>query len=195
MTDPSGGMPTVLVAVGTDKHPFDRLVRWIDQWLETRDGSPVSCFIQYGTSLPPRAAEGARYLEHDALEDRMRRCALVVTHGGPTTISEARQWGHRPLVVPRQARLGEHVDDHQVRFTNRLSSAGLIHVVGSCAELMEALESGLHAAPHQQVTRSPAPHSAAAFAAVVDAVLRDSGTGRGARRRGRAASTEGSREQ
>lgn len=112
----------VFVSVGTDHHPFDRLIGWVDAWLP--DG--VQCVVQYGTSAPPSRADGVAYLEHDALTALLEEAAVVVCHGGPTTITESRRHGRRPVVVPRSPRLGEHVDDHQERFCARLAAKGLI---------------------------------------------------------------------
>ena len=167
----------VLVVTGTDKHPFDRLVRWVDDWLTARTGPPIRCVVQYGTSRPSVLAEGAAYLDHATMEDLMRRSQVIVSHGGPTTISEARRLGHRPLVVPRRASRGEHVDDHQFRFTNRLVESGLVDIAEDPAQLAEAIERGLTrdgaSDPEVpgQVPQSDAAHAAAAFAVVVDSVL------------------------
>ncbi len=116
----------VFVSVGTDHHPFDRLVGWVDAWLP--DG--VKCVVQHGTSAPPRRAEGVAYLDHGALTDLLNDAAVVVSHGGPTTITESRRHGLRPIVVPRSPALGEHVDDHQERFCARMAAKGLISSAG-----------------------------------------------------------------
>jgi UDP-N-acetylglucosamine transferase subunit ALG13 len=112
----------VFVTVGTDHHPFDRLVGWVDAWLP--DG--VQCVVQHGASAPPRRAEGVGYLDHGALTALLDEAAVVVCHGGPTTITESRRHGRRPIVVPRDPALGEHVDDHQQRFCARMEAKGLI---------------------------------------------------------------------
>jgi UDP-N-acetylglucosamine transferase subunit ALG13 len=112
----------VFVSVGTDHHPFDRLVQWVDAWLP--DG--VQCVVQHGTSAPPRRAEGVAYLDHGALTSLLDEAAVVVCHGGPTTITESRRHGRRPIVVPRDPALGEHVDDHQQRFCARMTAKDLI---------------------------------------------------------------------
>jgi UDP-N-acetylglucosamine transferase subunit ALG13 len=114
----------LLVTVGTDHHPFDRLVRWVDGWLA---GGPreLRCLMQTGTSAAPAGpADWQAYLEFDALQAAMREAAAVVCHGGPGTILGARHMGAVPIVVPRQHRLGEHVDDHQVAFARRLAAEG-----------------------------------------------------------------------
>lgn len=138
-----GPEPAVLVSVGTDFHPFDRLVTWVDEWLATRSGDYVDCLVQYGTSIPPARAGGAAYLDHAELDRLLGRVRVVVSHGGPSTIAEARRHGHLPLVVPRDPACGEHVDDHQQRFARRLGSAGLVRVVTTMTELHAALEETL----------------------------------------------------
>ena len=119
------GEPLLLVTVGTDHHPFDRLVRWAGTWLDGHPGR-LRCLMQTGTSAPPTTAgaDWQAYLEYDALQAAMASAAAVVCHGGPGTILGARHMGAVPIVVPRQHRLGEHVDDHQVAFARRLAAQG-----------------------------------------------------------------------
>ena len=130
--------PLLLVSVGTDHHPFDRLVSWAGAWLDSHPGR-LRCLMQTGTSAPPAAgaAQWRAYLEFDALQEAMAGAAAVVCHGGPGTILGARHMGAVPIVVPRQHRLGEHVDDHQVAFSRRLAAqGGEIHLAET--------EDGLH---------------------------------------------------
>ena len=140
MTEPEGG-PLLLVTVGTDHHPFDRLVRWAEDWLAGHPGA-LRCLMQTGTSAPPTGGvEWRAYLEFDALQAAMASAAAVVCHGGPGTILGARHMGAVPIVVPRQHRLGEHVDDHQVAFSRRLAADGdEIHLAETEADLHRLLD-------------------------------------------------------
>ena len=135
------GSAEVFVTVGTDHHPFDRLVRWADAWLAGHPGA-LRCLMQTGTSDPPVGpAAWQAYLEFDALQAAMAEAAAVVCHGGPGTILGARHRGAVPIVVPRQHRLGEHVDDHQVAFSRRLAAeAGGIHLAQSEGDLHRLLD-------------------------------------------------------
>jgi UDP-N-acetylglucosamine transferase subunit ALG13 len=135
--------------------------------------------VQYCQSRPPQLAEGQPYLDYPVLIDLMSASTVVVSHGGPTTISEARRAGHRPLVVPRRASLGEHVDDHQVRFTDRLARSGLIDVVDDAGQLAECIEQALRARALTQAgdgadradEADPTAAAAAAFAEVVEELV------------------------
>lgn len=129
--------PLVFVTVGTDHHQFDRLVRWVDAWLESRGGI-ADVFIQSGTSMEPRVARWSPYLGRDEMSDLVSRATGVVCHGGPGTIQEARSQGFVPVVVPREADLGEHVDNHQVSYTKRIEAQGDV-IVARTEEKFRAL--------------------------------------------------------
>jgi UDP-N-acetylglucosamine transferase subunit ALG13 len=114
-------IPLVFVTVGTDLHPFDRIVDWVDSWLDGRTPA-VRVVVQYGTSKAPRLAEGVVSLPYDEMRRMMAEAAVVVCHGGPGTIMEARRLGQEPVVVPRRHDLGEHVDNHQMHFARKLAA-------------------------------------------------------------------------
>jgi UDP-N-acetylglucosamine transferase subunit ALG13 len=140
LSDP---LPLVFASVGTDYHPFDRLSRWMDGWLEAGGSDAARCFVQTGTSAVPRLAEHRQYLGHAEMEAMVREAAVVVCHGGPGTIMLASTLGKRPIVVPRRKRYGEHVDDHQCSFTERIAAEGAIVLAGSEQELRSCLDAAL----------------------------------------------------
>lgn len=132
---------SVLTVVGTDHHPFDRLVRWVDRWAARHPR--VVVLVQRGTSVSPQTAGSVAYLDHAELQDAMRRAAVVVSHGGPSTIVEIRRLGKLPIVVPRDPAHGEHVDAHQVRFVERLVERGLVLRAPDEASLGRLLDQAL----------------------------------------------------
>lgn len=134
--------PLVVVMVGTDHHPFDRLMDWIERWIAGRRGT-VRCVVQHGSSRPPSGAECHALIPHHELQQLLREADAVVCQGGPGGITEARMAGRLPITVPRTARLGEHVDDHQVRFTRVLADHGRIALVTSAEELARHLDAAL----------------------------------------------------
>lgn len=131
---------TTFVTVGTDHHPFDRLMGWVERWVAV---SGVPCRVQHGTSRAPAGTEAVPYLETTEMARAIAEATVVVCHGGPGTIMAARAAGAVPLVVARRHALGEHVDDHQVRFTERIAGTGLIRLVNTEPEFVEALQAGV----------------------------------------------------
>jgi UDP-N-acetylglucosamine transferase subunit ALG13 len=146
--DPAAA-PLVFVTVGTDHHRFDRLMDWMEQWLAVagadrsrrpdRAGRGVRCVVQHGTARPPAGAECHEFLPHDRMTALFAEAAAVVCQGGPGSITESRQSGRLPIVVPRIPGLREVVDDHQVRFSRHLAALGKI----ALAESPDALHAHL----------------------------------------------------
>ncbi len=131
--------PTELMAaVGTDHHPFDRLVGWIDEWAASR--TELSVLVQRGTSIAPRHCASVDLLPHPELCERFARSTVVISHGGPSTVMDARMAGRLPIVVARNPGLGEHVDDHQQRFAQHLRRHKLARVTDDRDELFRLLE-------------------------------------------------------
>jgi UDP-N-acetylglucosamine transferase subunit ALG13 len=133
----------VFVTVGTDHHPFDRLTRWVDGWLEQGAGERVRCLVQFGTSRPPSRAEARDYLQYDEVQAAMGEAVAVVTHGGPGSVMTCRWAGKVPVVVPRRHDLGEHVDDHQLAFARRMASEGELEVAEDEATFRRTLDRAL----------------------------------------------------
>jgi len=159
----------VLVLVGTDFHRFDRLVDWMDGWCAE---TGADCQVQYGTSRPPRVAAGTPYLDWDALQAELAKADVVVCHGGPATIKEARRAGHLPVVVPRDPGRCEHVDAHQQRFARRLGADGLVALAETEPGLRAALATAV-AIGRGPATGTPAAavETARRLGTLVDALL------------------------
>ncbi|MDR2044354.1 MAG: multidrug MFS transporter [Clostridium sp.] len=104
----------VLVTIGTHEQQFDRLIRAVDGW---NAGKREDVLIQTGYSgYEPKNCRYARFMPYSELMELMERADRIITHGGPASFLEALRAGKIPVVVPRQARFGEHVNDHQVKF-------------------------------------------------------------------------------
>lgn len=61
-------------------------------------------------------------------ERHAREADVVVTHAGVGTVVQLLEWGVRPVVLPRSAGRGEHVDDHQSQIATLLREHGLATV-------------------------------------------------------------------
>jgi len=166
-----GTRHAVVVTVGTDHHPFDRLVRWVDGWAARNPN--VAVLVQRGESAAPDHAESAVMLSHDRLMAAMADAHAVVAQGGPGGIMDARSVGHRPIVVARRGSLGEHVDDHQVTFTAWMAQRDLVWLAADQADLGRLLDRALADPGALRIPpdRGLVDETVATFAAVVEPLL------------------------
>lgn len=142
----------IFVAVGTQA-PFDRLIEAMDRWASVHSERRV--LAQVGNSrAATRAIDTRRWMGTREFEDAMRNAELVITHAGMGTILNALRLEVPLLIMPRQARLGEHRDDHQQSTARRLEELGVVPVAWSESELDGQIELLLQGAFHRTRTVS-----------------------------------------
>jgi UDP-N-acetylglucosamine transferase subunit ALG13 len=160
-------MRRIVVSLGTDHHRFDRLLDWAEH---SQAALGTEFVVQRGATDPRPGVQTIDYLPADELEALMRSADAVVCHGGPGTISMTQRAGHRPVVVARDPLLGEHVDDHQMRYAARLAEQGIIDVAHTRDELVSLLAVARprpRAVDHDAVITA----TVAAFSRTVDQLL------------------------
>lgn len=161
--------PSVAVLLGTDHHFFTRLVEWASV-VAAEDGR--HWFVQHGfTPWPgdlPANLTGRPMLGVSELGDLMEHADVVVTHGGPGLIMEARAAGHLPVVAPRDPVLGEHVDFHQLDFSARLAAEGTVRVVRTLDEFRAAVHEARRPGRPGSGTVGAATETVTRFAALVE---------------------------
>lgn len=128
----------IFVTVGTHEQPFDRLVRYIDE-LKATGAIEEEVFIQTGyTDYEPVNCSWSKLIPYSDMEKYVREARIVITHGGPSSFIMPLQVGKTPIVVPRQEKFGEHVNDHQLLFARevekRQKNILVIEDIGSLAE-------------------------------------------------------------
>jgi len=140
LTGPAATGPRLVATVGTDHHPFDRLIGWVNDWLEQHPAAIESSFVQSGrAAVLPRCA-GSRFLAIGELDRLLDDADVIICHGGPASIAAAWRRGQLPIVVPRLRRLGEHVDDHQVDFCQTAAGLGRVRLAQEFAVFAELLD-------------------------------------------------------
>lgn len=130
----------ILVTVGSQKFPFDRLLKKVDELVQ---GGVIREEVAAQTgagSYRPRHFPGQPFYDREAFEALMDRCSIVITHGGAGTIISALRRQKKVIAVPRLARYGEHVDDHQLQLIGALGDRGLLCPCPEVDRLGQALE-------------------------------------------------------
>lgn len=136
----STASPFVFATVGTDHHPFDRLIGWIERWASSERARGVRFLVQSGTSRPPRSLNWSSFLTSDETMAALQAATVVVSHAGPGTVMSCRSMGLVPIVVPRRVTLAEHVDDHQVSFARKMADRSQLRLAENYSDLAGCLD-------------------------------------------------------
>lgn len=121
--------------VGSQKFQFNRLLKKIDE-LVAKDVITDRVFAQTGASdYKPENYEYKDFLDREEFAKIMSECDIVITHGGTGAIIGAVKKGKKVIAIPRLAKYGEHVDDHQLQIIEQFKEQNLIYGLSDCEEL------------------------------------------------------------
>lgn len=129
----------IFVTLGSQKFQFNRLLKAVDQLIDegivTKD-----VFAQTGYSdYQPKNFRYQPFLDREAFAEKMGQADIVITHGGTGAIIGAVKKGKKVIAVPRLAKYGEHVDDHQQQLIGQFCDLNLICSCDSVEELEVAI--------------------------------------------------------
>lgn len=111
----------ILITVGTEKFPFNRLMGWIDQ-LISLELIQEEVVIQYGACT--RLPEGARIyrsLPEGKFRSLAEKARIVISHCGEGSLLLLDTLSKPYILVPRSERFNEHVDNHQLELASVLA--------------------------------------------------------------------------
>jgi len=118
----------ILITVGTEKFPFNRLMQWVDQLIQTQFINPdqEEVVIQYGScTLVPQQGKRYQVLPSVEFNTLLEQARVIISHCGEGSFDVLAQT-HKPFIlVPRSHQFGEHVDNHQVELANALQKKGV----------------------------------------------------------------------
>lgn len=113
----------IFITLGSQKFQFNRLLKAADE-LKTEE----QIFAQIGYSdYKPLNYEYKAFLDRDEFVRIMNKSDIVITHGGTGAIISAVKMGKKVIAVPRLAKYGEHVDDHQIQLVGQFKELDLIY--------------------------------------------------------------------
>lgn len=117
---------SILVTLGTIKpYRFDAALEAVSRLLVPGDRVVWQVGCTTGLTLPGQVAETLDRVEFQGLA---AQCDVVVSHAGVGTAVDLLDMGISPVLVPRRADRGEHVDDHQAQIGSTLGEKGLATV-------------------------------------------------------------------
>lgn len=122
----------IFVTLGSQKFQFNRLLKKIDELIEDRH-IEEEVFAQIGYSdYKPQHYKYKEFLDREEFTNIMESCHIVITHGGTGAVITAVKQGKKTIAVPRLAKYGEHVDDHQLQILTQFNE---MNIITSCLNL------------------------------------------------------------
>ena len=145
----------IFITLGSQKFQFDRLLKEVDRLIA--DGViQEKVFAQIGASeYLPQNYTYERFLDRQRFAKIMDQCDSVITHGGTGVIIGAVKKGKKVIAVPRLAKYGEHVDDHQLQLLHQFDDLQLICACYDVEQLGECYKNlqNMHFRPYVSNTR------------------------------------------
>lgn len=145
----------IFVSVGT-QFPFDRLIMAVDAWAarnraedvvaQIGDGQYKPLFMTAYFSIPP-----------DSFRQYQSEAKLLISHAGMGGILGALEIGKPLIIMPRQASLGEHRNDHQYATAKRFHGKQGIYVADDVEELTRLLEKRKDLRAGTQISSNASP--------------------------------------
>ena len=133
----------ILITLGTIPYSFDRLIDWMAILLD--EGSicePV--FVQHGitnvkaiTNNPLVATSSL--LSLDEISQVIENSRLVISHAGQGSTRKLAKTNKPFIIVPRESKYREHIDNHQLCFAQNMSDKFGICYCTSLIDLQKSI--------------------------------------------------------
>lgn len=129
----------IFVTVGTHEQPFNRLICEIDQ-LVRLGKIKEEVIVQTGyTNYESSSIKVKKIIGYDEMDELYEKARIIITHGGPASIFQAWKYNKIPIVVPRNNKYKEHVDEHQLEFVKKISKTNNIIPIFDISDLEEQI--------------------------------------------------------
>lgn len=103
---------------GTHNQGFDRLIKAVG---EISKQSKEKFLVQTGNSnVQPKNCDYRKFFTPTELEKKIQESSLVITHAGAGSIINSLKNKKHTIVVPREKKFNEHVNDHQIDLAQAL---------------------------------------------------------------------------
>lgn len=130
----------IFVCIGSRDYQFNRLIKKMDELVRDKIVSE-KVIMQIGESeYIPRYCEYYRFIDRDKFKEYQKEADLIISHGGTGALVGALKMGKQVIAVPRLAKYGEHIDDHQMQVSGVLADGGYLRMVTDIEELGQTIE-------------------------------------------------------
>lgn len=130
----------IFVSLGTQDKSFIRLLEKVEECINLgyiKD----EVIVQSGTTeFKSKKMKIYNFLSIEEFDKYMKKCDLLITHGGVGNILSGLKYDKKIIAFPRLKRYNEHESDHQVQIVNEFHKQGYILKLGESDNLNEIIE-------------------------------------------------------
>ena len=129
----------IFVSLGTNDKSFKRLLDEFEKEIESGI-IKEDVIVQSGwTKYNSKRMKIIDLMNMDDFNNYIKKCDLLVTHGGVGTILDGLKLGKKIIAFPRLSKYSEHVNDHQVEIIDEFCREGYI-LTGEIKDLASVIE-------------------------------------------------------
>ena len=116
----------ILVTLGTQDKKFTRLLEAIQKQID-KGNIKDKVIVQAGcTKYESKDMEILDLIPYDKFEEYIKKCDILITHGGVGSIITGLKNNKIVIAAPRLAKYKEHTNDHQLQIVNNFFNKGYI---------------------------------------------------------------------
>jgi len=130
----------IFMILGTQKFQMNRLTKLVDN-LTAEGKLDMPVIAQIGQSdYEPANFKFHRFLDKVDFDGLIAEADLIITQGGVGAVMTALKCRKPVIVVPRLAKYGEHVDDHQREIARAFAKKGFVLCCDDGDDLLELIK-------------------------------------------------------
>ena len=130
----------ILVTLGTQDKEFKRLLDAIQREID-KGTIKDKVIVQAGcTKYKSKDMEILDLIPYDKFDEYIKKCDLLITHGGVGSIITGLTNNKKVIAAPRLAKYKEHTNDHQIQIIENFKESGFILALDDFDKLSEILE-------------------------------------------------------
>ena len=130
----------IFVCVGSRDYQFNRLLKALDILVENGEIAE-KIVAQIGQSeYEPENYEWHRFLDREDFKRYQNESNLIISHAGTGALIGALKLEKQVIAVPRLAKYGEHIDDHQTQISGVLAEEGYLREVLDMEDLGNTIQ-------------------------------------------------------
>lgn len=130
----------IFVTLGTQDKDFSRLLKAIEKVIDL-GYIKEEVIVQSGTTnFKSDKMKIYNLLSIDEFNNYIKKCDLLITHGGVGSILSGLKNGKKVIAAPRLKQFNEHENDHQVQIVDEFASLNYILKLDDFDKLDEVIE-------------------------------------------------------